>query len=290
MAAMARDHRPLERGTVEAYIGIACGIFGAFVTNPLLKAILLVVAAAMLLDVVRRSQWTIQWPVHRKLIGFVIVLAIVGVIARPILTDIQQAMWTPAPPTIPTPQKQDEPPRASLVAECGVMGMLPIDHALNWQVIAIRLDKAGKLFSTGFRGASLRQAGYVSDDTAVFSQLCKITNYGTVPIFNLRMSAHVDAFEVIQDPDKANSRSTGKEPKMSTDAPVWINKIDPGPNSAESFAIANLTPFFLRAWIPTEVSAAPLGAPESKPMALAQPNQAGVRLPLLMMAYEGQAN
>jgi hypothetical protein len=58
------------------------------VTDPVLKAILLAIAAAMAIHLIKRSPQTIQWPAAYKAAAMLAVLVLVAFVGRPVLVEI----------------------------------------------------------------------------------------------------------------------------------------------------------------------------------------------------------
>jgi hypothetical protein len=186
--------------------------------------------------------------------------------------------------TVEKPQTQ---PEINLVAECDPFGgNVPIR-----QFLAIRQTKDGAFFSTGYVGSTPQQAGLIPATARVFASGCQITNYGSAPIFTVRMSVRVQLFEIITpDPSNPDNKTSAKEPKASIDVPVWFDKIDAGPSNAVRFALMNLTPLFGSASLPDTVSGARLGSSTMQTFPLAKPTQSGLPPYLPLPNYDGPFN
>lgn len=159
----------------------------------------------------------------------------------------------------------------------------------NWQVSVIRLDGKGEINSTGYIGSTPQQAGIFPYGKAMpIAEQCTVTNYGSVPVFVVRMEIEIKLFEIIPHPTQPNSKVSAKEPKISRKIPVWINKIDPGPSNAVSFFLVNLTPLFAAAWLPSHAMAAPLGA-TAQSVLLTYPTLTGVPHPISLSGLDEHA-
>jgi hypothetical protein len=229
-----------------AWIGIAAGI------------------AVMALDIANLRAYA--WPTVVAFIG-VFCLVGAGLWVQHIRKEREQSKL---------PQK---PADINLVVECSGSG-IPSTMFPNWEVHVILVTKKGEFQSSGYVGMTPQQAGIFPPDKKVyFGYRCQITNYGSVPVFRIRVSIPIKLFDIIPDP-KDNSRQTSaKEPRISGDLPLLIQKIDAGPEHAFTFFIFNLTPMFGTATFPSNVMADILGRPNQS-FALTHQTLAGMSYPL----------
>ena len=83
----------------------------------------------------------------------------------------------------------------------------------------------------------------------LLAERCQLTNYGEVPIFDVKISALVAFKEVLADKDNPGvSREGGVT--LSRNTPIEVQKLDAGPDHAFTFYIFNLEPQFVEISFP----------------------------------------
>jgi hypothetical protein len=235
-----------------AWIGIAAGV------------------ALMALDIANLRAYA--WPTVAAFVGL-FCLAGSGLWTHRIYTTTEAPV--PKEPKV-------EPKSVSLVAEGGFLGYLPPNLPANWHTYVIRITKGGEIDTSGYIGMTPQQAGIFPQNKRAFAGHCKITNYGTIPVFSLWVELNLTLHEIIPDPKNQNAKISNPEPKLKGMIRVLINKIDAGPTNSVSFALVNLSPYAATAVLPSHVMASPLNA-EKQSIPLSQPNLANIPMPLTIV-------
>src|SRR5262249_31723145 len=79
---------------------------------------------------------------------------------------------------------------------------------------------------------------------------CQLTNYGSVPVFNVELNLHMLFREALRDADQPNVTRSGQV-TLSRDWPVLIRKIDTGAEKPFIFYLYNVSNnFFVQISLP----------------------------------------
>jgi hypothetical protein len=251
---MAHNRPPLERSTVEAYAGIVCGIFGAIVTSPLLKAVLLVVASTLLIHAVFRSSWTIRWSIWNKLAASLVAFGVsIFVGWEPLKIEFQKL-----------DKATNRPQEPGLFIDC-LRAQLPVKTPADGRLTVLGLfpipaENGGDGKSEISVSPGIDYTfGYGSPFSDVYR--CQVTNYGSDPEVEIDLGLSLVFQEVVIQP------TGGLQSGKVTLVRIWhmpIAKIDPGLSNPFVFYIFNESYLFAQVSIPEQVAARKLGESSSR--------------------------
>lgn len=83
---------------------------------------------------------------------------------------------------------------------------------------------------------------------------CRLTNYSTETLFNVRIMLHVSFYKVVEDADHPGATRSG-DVSLSRDWPISLRKLDIGPDHSFTFYIVNPSDKFVSVSFPESATA-----------------------------------